>query len=106
MDKKDKKHKFNPIRIVVNIVLSPIIIWLVSYAYYGDVRSAVLATLYAITFLNVLGLILKFISLLISSVTFSPFKMLKKSIEIVVSIIITGVYWGIYILIYGSDFSL
>jgi hypothetical protein len=96
---------FSLVRFLLNIVLSPLLIWGLGYYYFQDIRSASLLSLYIVTGYNIFFLILKFLMILLSALTFNIFGILKKSIEIILAIIFVAIYWTVYIVVWGPIFE-
>lgn len=105
-NKRKTKHKFSLHKLIIQIFFSPIIIFFITWFIYADIRKAALVTLYALTFFNLTSLIFKFFKLILSSVTFNIFGVIRNSIQIISAIIVTFLYWIIYVIIWGSNYTL
>ncbi len=93
--------------LLLNVIISPAVS--VAFVYYfvtQDVREAVLISLIATTGFSILQLFVKILKLLFSTLTFNMFSAIKNSLQIVMSIVILGLYWLAYYFVWGADFTL
>lgn len=106
--KKDKKEGSSLItKLLLKIIFSPLIFFVAGYVYYDqDFRRGVLVALIAYTLITSLSILGKFFGVLFSAATFSPFKAVFKSIEIVIMVGILIAFWFVYSLVFSSDFTL
>jgi len=104
--KKHKKKRFTLSKFLLDIVLSPIVIIGIGYWYFGGLREGVLLSLYIATGFHILSLIIKVIMLIVSSVTFNLFGMAKRLSQIIVTLLTILLYWGMYMMAWGQNFTL
>lgn len=93
-------------KLAFKIIFSPLIVFIVAYIYFQDTRKAFYVALLFYTGLTVLSIIWSFFQMFLAMATFNPFKLIKKSFKIVYMLVALAIYWGAYILMWGSDFSI
>ncbi len=104
-----EKHRggFNPFgfifSLVFRILLSPFLIFIIAYIYFGNLREAVLVSLYAYTILTLLSIIVSAYQIFVSMITFNIFKFIKKSFKIILMFFALFFYWLTYIIIWGTN---
>ncbi len=100
-----KKDKFSIGKLLLNILLSPLLLIAIGWFLYEDTRKAILLALIIVTAFNVLGLLGKIVKLFLSGMMMNPFGIIKNSVGIVSAVIASAIYWIIYLLYYGTNFS-
>lgn len=92
--------------IIKKVILSPLVVLIIAYFYFDqDLRKAFLAALYFFTALTIISIVLKLFSIFTSAMTFNLLKFVKKSIDLVVMLIGLVIYWFLYSLYSGANFS-
>jgi hypothetical protein len=102
---KKKEGGVNLFNLLLKVVFSPIIFIVIGIIIFKDMRRAVLLALMIITVLHVFSLILKLLKLGISAMTMNIAGFIKTSIDIIIAIVFTAIYWVIYIAVYGTNFN-
>lgn len=101
----DDEKGFSILSVLIHVVFSPIIVLVVALLYFQDLRKAVLAMLVLITTISILRLSIKVIKLLLATMTMNVIGFIKNSVNIFVTLIVLGIYWFIYIAVYGQNFT-
>jgi len=94
------------IGLLLKILLSPVLVFVVAYIYFQDTRKAVLVALYFYSAFSILSLIFKSIGIFTSMATFNLVSFARKSFQAITMVIMLGLYWVGYLLIWGSEFAL
>lgn len=93
-------------RLLSRVFLSPTVIFIIGYLYFGDLRKAVLVSLIFYTGFSLLNLLMSGPAIITSVVSVNFFKFIKKSFALVMQVLILIVYWIVYVLFWGMNFSL
>lgn len=105
--KPKKKRKNLLVSIITKVIFSPLIVFIIAYFYYQrDTRKALLASLLFFTVLTLISIVLKIFGIFTSAMTFRPLKFIKNSIDLVVMIISLILYWLLYSISFGANFTL
>ncbi len=102
---KKKEGGVNIFSLLLKIVFSPVIFIVLGIFLFKDMRRAVLFALMIITVLHLFSLLLKLLKLGLSAMTMNLFGFVKTSIDIIIAIVFTAIYWVIYIAVYGTNFN-
>lgn len=93
-------------KMLIKLIFSPLIVVIIGLVIFQDVRKALLLGLYLVTLLTALSLVTKILKLGLSAVTMNIIGFIKTSIDIVLGLVVTAIYWIIYIFVFGFNLSL
>ncbi|KXK27321.1 MAG: hypothetical protein TR69_WS6001000196 [candidate division WS6 bacterium OLB20] len=92
--------------LLLDILFSPLIFVIIGYVLYQDIQKAVLLALFIITAIQLIKLVMRVFMLGLNALTLNIFGFVRNSLRIFSALVFIAIYWFIYILIFGSNFSL
>lgn len=93
-------------KLIKRVVFSPLVVFLIAFFYFNqDLRKGILAALIFVTVLTAATLVWKLITILTSMMTFRIFKVIKKSLDVIIMIITIVIYWLLYSMWSGGNFT-
>jgi hypothetical protein len=92
--------------LITKILLSPVVVFIGAYIYFGDFRQATFTALLFYSALTVISLIFSGFQMAMSMATFNIFKFVRKSMSVIIMTLTLGLYWLAYLLMWGSNFNL
>ena len=101
-----QKSLLLPLRLLLKLVVSPFLLFVLGYIYFGDMRKAYYLALLGYTIITFSTLILTGITILPTMARFNVLKFIRKSFKAVSMTIALGVYWLTYIIFWGTNFGL
>lgn len=94
------------LRLIVRVVLSPIVLLLFGYFYFGNWREAYLISLFIYSAFACGALLFMLATIPATMATFNIFGLLKRGYRTFLTLGFLVVYWLGYFLAYGDNFSL
>jgi len=91
---------------LLDILFSPLIFVIIGYVIYQEPQKAFLLALFVVTVIQVVKLLLRMFMLGFNAITFNIFGFIKNSFRIFSALIVIGIYWFLYIIIFGTNFTL
>ena len=93
-------------KLIKRVVFSPLVVFIIAFFYFNqDLRKGIFAALIFVTALTALTLVWKLITILTSMMTFRIFKVIKKSLDVIIMIITIVIYWLLYSMWTGGNFT-
>lgn len=93
-------------KLIFKILLSPVVIFLIAWLYFGDLRKGVLVALLFYSALTLYSLIVSGFQIAMSMATFNIFRFVRKSMHVIIMTLTLGLYWLGYLLMWGSNFAI
>jgi hypothetical protein len=86
------------IKTLLRLVLSPIVLFVIGYIYYGNTKDAYYIALIIYTILTAISLVLAAVAISKSLAKLNPIRLVRKTYKVIAMLVALGIYWAIYLI--------